>query len=30
MTPTREELLAQRAEIDAKLAALDAGPDLEA
>lgn len=30
MTPTREELLAQRAEIDAKLAALDAGPDREA
>ena len=27
MTQTREELLAQRAEIDAKLAALDAGPD---
>ncbi len=27
MTPTREELLAQRAEIDAKLAALDAQPD---
>jgi hypothetical protein len=30
MTPTREELLAQRAEIDAKLAALDAEPDWEA
>ena len=27
MTDTREELLAQRAEIDAKLAALDAQPD---
>lgn len=27
MTPTREELLAQRAEIDAKLAALDAERD---
>lgn len=28
MTDNRENLLAQRAEIDAKLAALDAGPEI--